>query len=100
MDHSLASAILEFYGLVSRQIISYGVAVGQGDVRDSLSRGWKYSKGLMLGGGGGGWKANNGIQGKNHPLQHTTEKVGVERQRNQYFSTGWNGILSVFTFSY
>ena len=98
MHHSLASAILEFYGLVSRQIILYGVAVGQGDVRDSLSRGWKYSKGLI---GGGGWTATNGIQEKeNHSLQHTTEKVGVERQRNQYFSTGWNDILSVFTFSY
>ena len=98
MHHSLASAILEFYGLVSRQIILYGVAVGQGDVRDSLSRGWKYSKGLM--GGGGGEQLPMGFKKKNHPLQHTTEKVGVERQRNQYFSTGWNDILSVFTFSY
>ena len=70
MHPSLASAILEFYGLVSRQIILYGVAVGQGDVRDSLSRGWKYSKGLM-GGGGGGWTATNGIQEKKTTLCNT-----------------------------
>ena len=98
MHPSLASAILEFYGLVSRQIILYGVAVGQGDVRDSLSRGWKYSKGLMGGGGVNSYQWDS--RKKNHPLQHTTEKVGVERQRNQFFSTGWNDILSVFTFSY
>ena len=52
------------------------------------------------GAGGGGLAAINGIQEKNHPVQHTTEKVGDEWQRNQYFSTGWNDILSVFTFSY
>lgn len=64
MHHSLASAILEFYGLVSRQIILYGVAVGQGDVRDSLSRGCKYSKGLM---GGGGEQLPMGFKKKKPP---------------------------------
>lgn len=52
------------------------------------------------GAGGGGEQLSMGSKKKNHPVQHTTEKVGDEWQRNQYFSTGWNDILSVFTFSY